>query len=91
MSCYFFFPATFDDAQGWMDRLKWIFNQLARLGIRLGQLPGQHGQDGGEDDSDEDKEQHTPKTRDGKEGTRCDHWLKSRLANCYGNFSFVLA
>ncbi|KAK9793755.1 hypothetical protein WJX73_001910 [Symbiochloris irregularis] len=40
VTCYAFFPATFDDAQGWIERIKWLFSLLQRVGIRLGDLPG---------------------------------------------------
>lgn len=54
-SCYRLFPATFDDAQGWLDRIKWIFSQLRRLGLRIGKLSDQ---DDGEQSHEEDESHH---------------------------------
>ena len=73
-AAYLFFPATLDDAQGWIDRLKWLFAQLARVGVRLGQLPGQGDDQEGDEKGEEDtKEAHKEKDKDKRKssGSKC--------------------
>ena len=69
-AAYNLFPATFDDAQGWIDRIKWVFSQLGRVGLNLGKRPGQEDDDaGGEGKEDKGEESHTPHGEDEEQGS----------------------
>lgn len=89
LSCYSFFPASLDDAQGWMDRLRSLLGLLERVGVQLGQIgPGDHSKQPQKDQAQgrqgfEDVAGSTPRHKARREsGNRCPfkHLLPAGLA-----------
>ena len=40
MLAYKWFPDTFDDAQGWVNRFRFLFRLLGKCGVSVGAIPG---------------------------------------------------
>ena len=40
LAAYKWFPDTFDDAQGWVSRFRFLFRLLGKCGVSVGAIPG---------------------------------------------------